>query len=97
MRAEAVVLDDSAPVNVDLSRTLFGRADSVLPVVLVGEAAAGPAQVRDVDFAQGRNDVVAHTPRVGDRRVEADPQPVIDTAAEVLSEMTIDVTADFRA
>ena len=57
--AEAVVLDDAAPVGVDHRRALLARADAVLPVVLVGEAAAGPAQHGDVELLQGGDHVVA--------------------------------------
>ncbi len=56
--AKAVILDDAAPVRVDHRRALLARPDAVLPVVLVGEAAAGPAQDGDVQRLERRDDVV---------------------------------------
>ena len=51
VRAEVVVLRHAAPVRVDHRRALLARADAVPPVVLVGEAAARPAQDRDLQVA----------------------------------------------
>src|SRR5699024_3744786 len=45
--AEGVVLDEVAPGGADHAGAVLARADPVAPVVVVGEAAAGPAQVRD--------------------------------------------------
>ena len=76
---------------------LGARADAVAPVVVVGEAAAGPAEVRDVDRAEGVEDVGAHAAGVGDRRIFADPDAVVDAAAEVLGEVAVEVAADRAA
>ena len=67
-----------------------------LPVVLVGEAAARPAEDGDVELLQRRDDVVADAARVGDRRVLADPDALVDAAAEVLGEVAVDVPVDDR-
>ena len=64
-------------------------ADAVAPVVLVGEAAAGPAQHRDLQLLERREHVVAIAARVGNRRVFADPDAFVDIAAEVLHELAM--------
>src|SRR5690606_17775641 len=64
VRAEGVVLHDVAPVRVDHSGTLRSGAHAVAPVVLVGEAAAGPPEVRDVDRLQRVHHVGADAPDV---------------------------------
>jgi hypothetical protein len=92
--AEAVGLDHAAPVGVDHGGALFGRADSIAPVVFVGEAAARPAQDGDADRSQGRDDVAADPAHVGDGRIRPDPEPVVDAAPEVLGEVAVDVAAD---
>src|SRR5207245_4295791 len=58
--AEAVVLHDPAPMNVDSPGPLFRRADAVPPVVLIGNAATRPAQVGDLDLAKGFDDVATN-------------------------------------
>ena len=50
MGAEGVVLHHPAPVGVHHPLAAFFGADAVLPVVLVGKAAAGPAQHRNFNF-----------------------------------------------
>jgi hypothetical protein len=65
--AEVVVLLDVAPVCVDHAGSLVAGADAVLPVVLVGETTAGPAQVGDVQGTQGFDDVEADAALVGNR------------------------------
>ena len=66
-------------------------------MVVVGEAAAGPAEVGDVDRLEGVDDVVPHAAGVGDVRVFADPDAVVDAAAEVLGEVAVEVAADRAA
>ena len=76
-------------------RGAFGAvADAVAPVVLVGEAAAGPAQHRHAELLERGDDVVAEAARVGDRRVLADPDAFVDQAAEVLGELAVDGRVD---
>ena len=96
VRPEAVVLHHAAPVDVDAPGPLLRGADPVLPVVLIGEAAARPAQVRDLDLAEGLDDVLANAARVRDPGSGADPQPVVDAAAQMFGEVPVDVAADLR-
>ncbi len=95
--AEAVVLHDPAPMDVDAPGPLLRRAHPILPVVLIGEAAARPAQVGSLDLAEGSNDVVANAARVRDGGLGSDPQAVIDAAAEVLGKVPVEVPADHGA
>ena len=92
--AEVVVLGDAAPVGVDHGGAGPFGADAVHPVVLVGEAAAGPAQVGNPQRPQGLDHVVADAPGVGDRGVLPDPDAAVDAAAEVLGEVAVQVAAD---
>jgi len=65
-------------------------------MVLVGKAAARPAQHGDLDAPQRRRHVVADAARVGDGRVLADPDALVDAAAEVLGEVPVDSLVDAR-
>ena len=95
MRAEGVGLD-LAPGVIAHPRAFFARTDAVAPVVGVGETAARPAEIRDLDRAQGGDDVGAETADVGDGRVLADPEALVHAAAEVLGELAENVAADLR-
>src|SRR5437763_14063208 len=91
VRPEAVVFGDVAPHGVDDRGTLLGRADPVLPVVAIGEAAARPADVRHLDLAQRRDHVVAQVPAAG---TAFGPEAVVDAAPQMLGELAVDVAAD---
>ena len=91
MGPEAVVLRDVPPHRIDDGGALLRRADPVLPVVAIGEAAARPADVRDLDLAEGRDDVVAQVPAAGPA---LRPEAVVDVAPQVLGELAVEVAAD---
>ncbi len=95
--AEVVVLDDAAPVGVDHRGALLARADAVLPVVLVGEAPARPAQHGCLDPPKRRDHVVADATGVRDRRLGPHPDAFVDAPAEVLGEVAVDVAVDHNA
>ena len=82
--AEGVVLRDAAPVGVDDLLAALPGADAVLPVVGVGEAAAGPAQHGDAQGPQGLDHVRSHPVFVGDAGALAHVDAVVDAAAQVL-------------
>src|SRR5205807_4966725 len=65
--------------------------DPIFPMVVVGEATAGPAQVGDLDLAQRLDDIVTQPPRPVALAV---PDAVVDVAAQVLGEVAVDVPAD---
>jgi hypothetical protein len=94
--AEAVGLLDAAPDHIDLGRALVARAHALAPVIVVGEAAAGPAHQRHLDGLQGRDHVVAIAPGVGDLAVLADPDALVDAASQVLGELAVDLGLDHR-
>ena len=91
VRTEAVVLGDTAPERVDHHRSISAWANAILPMVVIGETAARPAQVRNLNATQRRADVVAQMPLAA---AGLAPEAVIDAAAEMLREMTVDVAAD---
>ena len=76
---------------------LLAGTDPVLPVVLVGEAAARPAQHGDVELLERGDDVVADPARVRDRGARAHPDALVDAPAEVLGEVAVDVLVHDRA
>jgi hypothetical protein len=44
MRAEVIGFNDAAPMQIHALRAALARADTVLPVIVIGEASAGPAE-----------------------------------------------------
>ena len=94
MCAEGIVLGDAAPGVVHDARTLGTRADAVAPVVAVGEAAAGPAEVRDPDPAEDFDHVLAHAVDVRDLGFLPDIEAVVDAVSEVFGELAVDMAAD---
>jgi hypothetical protein len=74
----------------------LARADAVLPVVLVGEAAARPAQLGNVELLQRGDHVVAVCRGCWGWANLADPDALVDAAAEVLGELAVDVAVDDR-
>ena len=91
MGAEGVILADAAPVGVDDGLALRLRADTIAPVVGIGKAAARPAQHRDVQRLERIDNIAAHTVDVGNLRVFADIKALIDAAAQMLRELTVDI------
>jgi hypothetical protein len=63
-------------------------------VVVVGEAAAGPTQVGDLQRLERLDDIEPDTALVGDGRVLPDPEAAVDAAAQVLGEVAVQVSAD---
>ena len=94
MRAETVVLDNSAPVGVYHLFALGHFADSVAPVVFIGEAAAGPAQHGELYLPESVHDVLAVAVDVRNIAVLADVYPVVNAAPEVLGEVAVDLAVD---
>src|SRR2546423_915539 len=91
VRADAVVLGDTAPVVVDDCGPELNWPNTVLPMVVVGETAAGPAQIRDLDRAERLHDVFTRGPAAG---AASRKDPIVHAAAEVFSEVAVDVTTD---
>ena len=96
--AEGIVFGDPAPVGVDHLLAFILGSDAIHPVVLVGKAAAGPAENGDVDGLQGFDDILSHAVDIGDVGVFADIDAFINAAAQVLGEVAVDFrlyVADF--
>jgi len=97
VRAKGIVLDRAAPVGIGGDAALLGIANAVPPVILVSEAAAGPAHIRHLDGLERAHDVRADTANVGDGGVLANPHTAIDAGAEMFCELTEDIAVDLGA
>jgi hypothetical protein len=63
-------------------------------VILVSEASARPAQNRDLHFLQRFNYVITHTVGVGNIGILTDINTFVNTSAQVLREMSLDLRID---
>jgi hypothetical protein len=89
-----ICLDHFSPMDIDPAGSPVARADPILPMIIVGEAAAWPAEHWWFQPAQGFDDIRAEAAYVGEGRIFTDPDAVIDAATEVLDEMTVDIRID---
>ena len=94
--AEAVILQVVAPPHVQHLRALRRGPDAVAPVVGVGEAAAGPAQVGHLDFLQRLHHVQPDAALLGHVQLFIYPKTIVNAAAQMLSELPVDVPADLQ-
>ncbi len=97
VRPETVRLGHAAPVRIERDGARAGRSDAVAPVVFVGEAAAGPANVGDLERLERGHDVVADAAGIWDGGRGADPDALVHAVAEVFGELAEDVAVDLRA
>src|SRR5467141_3760186 len=89
-----VVFHDATPMSVDHGRTFFTRTDAVFPVVFVREATAWPAKDGDLNPLERRYDVVPDAARVRNRALLSHPDTFVNTMAQVLRELAINVAVD---
>jgi hypothetical protein len=75
-------------------RPLVSRTDSVAPIVAVGEAAARVAHHGRFNLFHMLDHVATQPVHIRHFGLGSDPQPVVNHAAQVLREMTIDVGRD---
>src|SRR5512146_2068349 len=94
MRSEAVVLNVTAPVDVHALRPALPRADAVTPVVVVGEAATGPAQHRDTQFLEVIERLLAVAVDVGNAGLRPDPQASVHARSQMLGEVAVELRLD---
>ena len=94
LRANLVRFDHFAPMDVDPAWSLVAGANSILPVIVIGETAARPPNYWWFESTQGFNDIGAETIHVGDGRILSDPDAIIDAATKVLGKMTVDIRID---
>src|SRR5437588_11354172 len=93
MCAEGVCINAS-PTRIGASWAFVARADAVAPVILVTETPARPAYNGHVQLFQRSDDIIAQTARVRDWRVFTYPEAAVYQAAQVFSELSIDVAID---
>ncbi len=91
MGSEVVVFDDATPVGIDEFGAELAGADTIFPVVFIGEAAAWPAKNGDIELAEGLHDVLPDAARIGDGGVFADPDAFVDAPPEVFGEVAVDI------
>ena len=91
---EGVVLHHPSPVGVDHPLAALQGPDTVLPVVLVGEAPAGPPEHRHPDLLQSLHHVAAHAVDVGDAAVRLYKNTLVDAPAQVLGEVSVNLRGD---
>ena len=96
MGSERVVLDGASPVGVDYLRPLVLRADSVHPVVFVGEASPRPAEHRNLQLLEGLHYILPVAVDIRDVGILSDPQAVIDASSQMLCELSVDFLGDDR-
>jgi hypothetical protein len=63
-------------------------------MVFIGETTTGPAQDGNFYSLERGNDVVANAAGVWNRTFLADPKPLVNTVAQVLGELTVDIAID---
>ena len=95
--AEGIGVDHAAPCGVERCRPLPGWADSFTPVVLIGKAAARPANVGHLQRTQGGNNVLADSASVRNRGIRANPDALVKAMPEILRELAEDVAVDLRS
>src|SRR5262249_54208906 len=75
--------------EVRAARAILARPDAVAPVVAVGETPARPPDDARLDSLHRFDDRLPDAADVGDLRVLAHPDAVIDHAAQMLDEMSV--------
>ncbi len=73
MSSKGIILDRTTPVVIDHTRTERGVSDTILPVILIGEATARPTHHRHAQFLEGVEHICAVTVDIGYLRISADP------------------------
>ena len=94
MGSETVVFYDASPVCVDHFWTFLIWSDAVLPVILIGKAAARPSEDRDPKIFQCPSNVIPEAVSIGYRRIFSDPYSAVNAPAQMLGEMSINVLVD---
>ena len=95
MGAEGVVLHGAAPVVVHQLGPVFLGADPVHPMVLVGEAAAGPAEHRHFQGLESFQDVGPIAIYIGDGGIRSHPDTFVDAPAQMLGELAVNLGRDY--
>src|SRR5262249_35713553 len=80
--------------EVRATRAIFAGPDAVAPIVAVGEASTGPTDDARLDPLHRFDQRLSDAADVRDLRVFADPDAVVDHAAQVFGEMAVDFRSD---
>ena len=94
MCAERIVLYHTAPVGVDHPLSFRFITDTVFPVIFVRKAAARPAEHGNTHFFQRIYHITAHTVYVRNFGIFAHINAFVDTSAEMLGKMAVNVFID---
>jgi hypothetical protein len=89
-----IVFDHATPMSVDHAFALIARANAISPVIFIGKTAARPAQYWDTNFSQRIQHIVANAMRVGDGRILAHPESLVNASPQMLGKMTVYVRAN---
>ena len=92
--AKVVVFRDATPVGIDHGRAFFARANPVLPVIFVGKATAGPAQVGGLGLLERLDDILPDPTFIRNGRILANPVSIVNTPSEMLGEMAVNMPVD---
>src|SRR2546428_7589499 len=88
------VLSRIANPEVGAARAFTSRADAIVPVVAVCKTSAGPTQHAGFDLTHLFDQRASDAADVGNRRFLADPNSVVDHAAQVFDEVAINFGGD---
>ena len=94
MGSEAVVLQDSSPVGIDDLFTGFQRSDPIHPMILIGKAAARPADHRNLDFTKRIRNIRANPVFIRNSGLRTDKQSFINSSSQMLRKLTVDFLPD---
>jgi hypothetical protein len=94
VRTKTVVLNIAAPINVDPLGTRAYRADTVAPVIVVGEASARPTKDGDAQFTQVLDRLLAVSIDVRNRGFRTDPKTPVNAGSQVFGEMAVQFRTD---
>jgi hypothetical protein len=81
-------------MGVDHGGTPGFGTDAVHPVIFIGEAATGPAQVGDIKIAQCLGDIVADAASVGNGGRFTYVNAAVNAATQMFGEMAINVATN---
>jgi hypothetical protein len=93
MRAKTVIFYNAAPIRIDHFRAFRTGAYAVFPMVLIGKAASGPAQIWDFDLFKRCNNILPYAPDIGNGRIFANPVAAVNTASQMLGKMAVNMAA----
>ena len=94
VRAEGVVFHGASPIIVHQLGAVLTRAYAVHPMVLVGKAAAGPAQDRNFQGLEGLQDIRTVAVDIGDVTIGTHPDTFVDASAQMLGKLSVNLGRD---